>query len=118
MENEFISAPLLVNRSSPVYVDPKDELIKGLELKNSKLKTELLKIQRAVEERTEEENEETPKIRESLFLGEDNFEVLTKELANTYKRIKMYEYEVGKLEESGRAVSHSQRAVQLELAIK
>jgi hypothetical protein len=48
MENEFINAPLLVNRQSP-NVDPKDELIKGLELKNSKLKTELLKIQRAME---------------------------------------------------------------------
>lgn len=54
MENEFINAPLLVGRPA---VDPKDEIIKGLELKNSKLKTELLKIQRTMEERFESETE-------------------------------------------------------------
>lgn len=46
MDNEFINAPLLVNRQT--NADPKDELIKALELKNSKLKTELMKIQRAI----------------------------------------------------------------------
>jgi hypothetical protein len=50
MDNEFINAPLLVSKSTP-YIDPKDELIRTLELKNNKLKTELHKIQRSIEEK-------------------------------------------------------------------
>lgn len=77
MENEFINAPLLVSRQPPS--DPKDDLIKALELKNSKLKTELLKIQRAVEEKFEGDgDEEGPKKRESIFQWEENLDVLNK----------------------------------------
>jgi hypothetical protein len=46
--------------------------------------------------------------------------VLTKELANSYKKIKMYEYEIGKLEggngKGGPSVT--QKSTQIELIIK
>ena len=44
--------------------------------------------------------------------------MLSKELANTYKRIKMYEYEVGKLEDGNRSVNLSQKSSQYDLIIK
>jgi hypothetical protein len=57
-----------------------------------------MKIQNAMKEKFDSlEDDESPKKRESIFQSEDNFEVLNKELANMYKRIQMYEYEVAKL---------------------
>jgi hypothetical protein len=44
--------------------------------------------------------------------------VLTKELANTYKRIKMYEYEIGKLEEANKSVTISQKSNQVDSMVK
>lgn len=64
------------------------------------------------------EEEDAPKKRESIFQSEDNFEVLNKELANTYKRIKMYEYEVAKLEDGSRSVNLSEKSSHFELIIK
>ena len=57
---------MLVKRDPPI--DPKEEIIRGLENKNAKLKTELMRIQRAVEEKFDElEQEEGPRKRESIF---------------------------------------------------
>jgi hypothetical protein len=46
--------------------------------------------------------------------------VLSKELANSYKKIKMYEYEIGKLENNGNkgGPSVTQKSTQIELIIK
>lgn len=44
--------------------------------------------------------------------------MLTKELANTYKRIKMYEYEINKLEEGNRSVNFTQKNGQMDGIIK
>ena len=40
---------------------------------------------------------------------DENAETLQKELANAYKRIKMYEYEIGKIEDSQGSGSVSQK---------
>ena len=38
--------------------------------------------------------------RMSIMRTEENHSTMTKELANTYKKIKMYEYEINKIEEN------------------
>ncbi len=44
--------------------------------------------------------------------------MLSKELANTYKRIKMYEYEVNKLEEASHSATVAQKTTQFDAIIK
>lgn len=71
-----------------------------------------------VEKFDELDQEDGPRKRESIFYDSENLEILNKELANTYKRIKMYEYEINKLEENNRNQNVSQKTVQLEQIIK
>lgn len=46
------------------------------------------------------EPEEKPKERQPIMRSEENQASMNKELANCYKRIKMYEYEISKIEEA------------------
>ena len=41
----------------------------------------------------------------SIMRSEENHSTMTKELSNAYKRIKMYEYEINKIEESQSSLS-------------
>ena len=105
MDNEFLSTPLLTNkqrrREEVANNLSKAELIRGLELKNSKLKVEIAKIEEAINQTLagdDLQNEKAQK-RHSLVKLEENHAAMTKEVANCYKKIKMYEYEINKLEE-------------------
>ena len=105
MDNEFLSTPLLSNkqrRKEEVANNlSKAELIRGLELKNSKLKVEIAKIEDAIGQTLAEEPERFDRGRRpSALKPEENHAAMTKELANCYKKIKMYEYEISKLEEA------------------
>ena len=65
-----MNTPLLATnhqKSSPNQAIKKDELIRGLELKNNKLKTEIYKIKSVVEEKFSQIEEEPPQKRQSII---------------------------------------------------
>lgn len=73
MDNEFLSTPLLTSSKKARTVKnsiEKDELIRGLELKNNKLRTEIIKIQNVIDENLQSEPDDKPKERQPIMRSE------------------------------------------------